>query len=56
MRHGRDATVGERNGIYCGGIEDKMGIHGNATCQMILDGATGWLDRPAEQGPERRCS
>ena len=35
--------VGERNGIYCGGLEHKMGIHGNATCQMVLDGAQGWL-------------
>jgi len=35
------ATVGERNGIFCGAIEHKMGIHGNATCQLNLDGATG---------------
>ncbi len=34
---------GDRNAIYCGAIEHKMGIHGNATCQMNLDGATGWL-------------
>jgi alkylation response protein AidB-like acyl-CoA dehydrogenase len=40
---GPDATVGARNGIYCGGLEHKMGINGNSTCQMILDGATGWL-------------
>jgi alkylation response protein AidB-like acyl-CoA dehydrogenase len=40
---GADAKVGARNGLYCGGIEHKMGIHGNATCQMNLDGATGWL-------------
>ena len=40
---GAQAKVGARNGIYCGGIEHKMGIHGNATCQMNLDGATGWL-------------
>ncbi|MFN9031196.1 MAG: acyl-CoA dehydrogenase C-terminal domain-containing protein [Betaproteobacteria bacterium] len=40
---GEGATVGERNGIYCGGIEHKMGIHGNATCQMVLDGAQGSL-------------
>ena len=38
-----DGSVGERNGIYCGGIEHKMGIHGNATCQMVLDGAVGTL-------------
>ena len=35
--------AGERNAISCGAIEHKMGIHGNATCQMNLDGATGWL-------------
>jgi alkylation response protein AidB-like acyl-CoA dehydrogenase len=40
---GAEATAGERNGIYCGGIEQKMGIHGNATCQIILEGASGWL-------------
>ena len=38
-----DGSVGERNGIYCGGLEHKMGIHGNATCQMVLDGAIGTL-------------
>ena len=36
-----DGSVGERNGIYCGGIEHKMGIKANATCQMVLDGAAG---------------
>ena len=40
---GRGARVGKRNGIYCGGIEHKMGIHGNSTCQIVLEGATGWL-------------
>ena len=35
--------LGERNAIRCTGLEHKMGIHGNATCQMALDGATGWL-------------
>ncbi|MBV2234671.1 MAG: acyl-CoA dehydrogenase C-terminal domain-containing protein [Sterolibacterium sp.] len=34
---------GARNAISCGAIEEKMGIHGNATCQMNLDGATGWI-------------
>ncbi len=38
-----DGSVGERNGIYCGAIEHKMGIHGNSTCQMVLDGAVGTL-------------
>ena len=35
--------LGERNAIFCGALEHKMGIHGNATCQMNLDGATGWM-------------
>ncbi|MEO1647535.1 MAG: acyl-CoA dehydrogenase C-terminal domain-containing protein [Pseudomonadota bacterium] len=34
---------GERNGVSCGSIEKKMGIHGNATCVLNYDGATGWL-------------
>jgi alkylation response protein AidB-like acyl-CoA dehydrogenase len=40
---GAEATVGARNGMHCGGLEDKMGIHGNSTCHMVLEGATGWL-------------
>ncbi len=39
----KDGSVGERNGIYCGGLEHKMGIHGNSTCQMVLDGAIGTM-------------
>jgi len=38
-----DGQPGERNPIFCGAIEEKMGIHGNATCQMNLDGAVGTL-------------
>ena len=38
-----DGTPGERNGVACGNIEEKMGIHGNSTCVMNYDGATGWL-------------
>jgi len=38
-----DGSLGSRNGIYCGGLEHKMGIHGNATCQMVLDEAVGTL-------------
>ncbi|MEO0461822.1 MAG: acyl-CoA dehydrogenase C-terminal domain-containing protein [Pseudomonadota bacterium] len=34
---------GERNGVSCGSIEKKMGIHGNATCVLNYDGATGWM-------------
>ena len=39
----KDGTLGNRNGIYCGGLEHKMGIHGNSTCQMVLDGAIGTM-------------
>ena len=38
-----DGSLGARNTISCGALEHKMGIHGNATCQMNLDGARGWL-------------
>ena len=38
-----DGALGSRNGIYCSRLEHKMGIHGNATCQMALDGAVGTL-------------
>ena len=38
-----DGSLGARNGVSCGKIEDKMGIHGNATCVMNYDGATGYL-------------
>lgn len=38
-----DGTLGERNPIFCGALEHKMGIHGNATCQLNLDGAVGTL-------------
>lgn len=38
-----DGSLGERNAIYCGGLEEKMGIHGNATAQLNLDGAIGTL-------------
>ena len=38
-----DGSLGARNGISCGGLEHKMGIHGNATCQMLLEDAVGSL-------------
>jgi alkylation response protein AidB-like acyl-CoA dehydrogenase len=38
-----DGSLGERNGVTCGSIEHKMGIHANSTCVMNYDGATGWL-------------
>jgi len=38
-----DGSLGSRNGVVCGSIEHKMGIHGNSTCVMNYDNATGWL-------------
>ena len=38
-----DGSLGERNPIFCGALEHKMGIHGNATAQLNIDGAIGSL-------------
>ncbi|MCH4152787.1 MAG: acyl-CoA dehydrogenase C-terminal domain-containing protein [Sphingobium sp.] len=38
-----DGSLDARNAVSCGSLEHKMGIHGNATCVMNYDGATGWL-------------
>ncbi len=38
-----DGSLGDRNAVFCGSIEHKMGIHANSTCVMNYDGATGWL-------------
>ena len=38
-----DGSAGARNGVRCGSIEHKMGIHGNATCVINMDNASGWL-------------
>ena len=46
-RMGRSAT---RNGVTCGSIEHKMGIHGNSTCVLNYDGAKGWLVGEPEKG------
>ena len=40
---GDDGSIGERNGVSCGSIEEKMGIHGNATCVLNYDEAIGHL-------------
>lgn len=39
----KDGNPGKRNGVVCGKIEKKMGIHGNATCVLNYDDATGYL-------------
>jgi len=45
-----DGSLGARNGVACGKIEEKMGIHGNSTCVMNYDGAKGWLLGDAHKG------
>jgi acyl-CoA dehydrogenase len=45
-----DGTLSGPNGVSCGSIEHKMGIHGNSTCVMNYDGATGWLVGEANRG------
>ncbi|QND52193.1 acyl-CoA dehydrogenase [Phyllobacterium sp. 628] len=47
-----DGSLGNRNDVFCSGVEHKMGIHGSPTCTMIYGddfpksgtpGAIGWL-------------
>ncbi|MEM6939463.1 MAG: acyl-CoA dehydrogenase C-terminal domain-containing protein [Pseudomonadota bacterium] len=45
-----DGSLGARNGVAVGSIEEKMGIHGNSTCVMNYDGATGYLLGEAHKG------
>ncbi|MDQ3561178.1 MAG: acyl-CoA dehydrogenase family protein, partial [Pseudomonadota bacterium] len=46
----REGQPGDQNAVSCGSIEAKMGIHGNSTCVMNYDGATGWLVGEADKG------
>ncbi|MEM9967398.1 MAG: acyl-CoA dehydrogenase C-terminal domain-containing protein [Pseudomonadota bacterium] len=45
-----DGSLGARNGVAVGSIEEKMGIHGNSTCVMNYDDATGFLLGDAHKG------
>lgn len=45
-----DTSLGERNAVICAALEEKMGIHGNATCELQFDGAKGWLLGEANKG------
>ena len=38
-----DKSLGDRNGVKCMSIEEKMGVHGSATCVLNFDNATGFL-------------
>ena len=46
----KDGTLGERNTVACGSIEEKMGIHGNSTCVMNFDDAKGYLISEPHKG------
>jgi len=45
-----DGSLAAANAVSCGALEDKMGIHGNATCVMNYDGASGWLVAEENRG------
>ena len=45
-----DGSLGQRNSLACIRLEEKMGIHANATCVMAYDGATGYLVGEAHKG------
>lgn len=45
-----DGSLGERNAVTCGSIEEKMGIHGNSTCVINFDGAKGYLISEPHKG------
>ncbi|WP_373030311.1 acyl-CoA dehydrogenase C-terminal domain-containing protein [Sulfitobacter sp.] len=45
-----DGSLGARNSLSVGSIEEKMGIHGNSTCVMNYDGAVGYLLGDAHKG------
>jgi alkylation response protein AidB-like acyl-CoA dehydrogenase len=45
-----DGSIGERNAVRCGALERKMGIHGNSTCELNFDNATGYLVGEVNKG------
>ena len=45
-----DGSLGDKNAVACGSLEEKMGLHGNATCVMNYDGAKGYLIGEANKG------
>jgi alkylation response protein AidB-like acyl-CoA dehydrogenase len=45
-----DGKPGQRNGVKCVGLEEKMGIHGSATCVMAHEESLGWLVGEANRG------
>ena len=50
IRVNDDGSLGQANGVSCGSIEEKMGIHGNSTCVMNFDEAKGYLISEPHKG------
>ena len=38
-----DGSLGEHNNVNCVSIEEKMGVHGSATCVMSFEDSEGYL-------------
>lgn len=38
-----DASLGQKNSVSCGSLEEKLGIHGNSTCVVNFDDAVGYM-------------
>jgi len=54
---GEDGSAGARNGVFCGGIEHKMGIRANATCVLNFEDAVAWrVGQKPEDGEKRSSS
>jgi hypothetical protein len=51
-----DGSVSARNGVFCGGIEHKMGIRGNATCVLNFEDAIAWRVGPKPDPHAKRSS
>ena len=45
-----DRSIGPRNGVSTGSVENKMGIKGSATCVLNFDDATGYMIGPKNKG------
>src|SRR5699024_7898008 len=48
--------VGALNNVFCDGIEEKMGLHGNATCVLRFEGAQGYLIGEENRGLDRKST
>ena len=49
-RVNKDGTLGEHNSVNCVSIEEKMGVHGSATCVMSFEDSEGYLIGDLNEG------